>query len=245
MPNPEISLERTSTKPLFAQVAQSLNTAIASGGFRPGQQIRTEPELAATYGVSRITVRRAIEELCQHGLLIKRQGKGTFVRESKMARKIEHISSFSESCRASGMVPSAEVLRRELLDSPPPDASGDVDFDGEPILYIQRVHYADGVPIMIENNYYPHSRFHFLVSLDLRGSLFEALADHGITVGGSRNSYIDAMGATEVQAQLLNILVGEPIFFFYREMLDDRGALIYVGRQHITASRYRFNYDAK
>ena len=53
------------------------------------------------------------------------------------------------------------------------------------------------------------------------------------------------MGATEVQAQLLNILVGEPIFFFYREMLDDRGALIYVGRQHITASRYRFNYDAK
>ena len=88
MPNPEISLERTSTKPLFAQVAQSLNTSIASGGFRPGQQIPTEPELAATYGVSRITVRRAIEELCQHGLLIKRQGKGTFVRESKTARKI-------------------------------------------------------------------------------------------------------------------------------------------------------------
>lgn len=121
-PNPEISLERTSTKPLFAQVAQSLSAAIASGDFRPGQQIPTEPEPATTYGVSQITIRRAIEELCQHGLLIKRQGKGTFVRESKTARKIAHISSFSESCRASGMVPSAEVLRRELLDSPPPDA---------------------------------------------------------------------------------------------------------------------------
>lgn len=121
-PNPEISLERTSTKPLFAQVAQSLSAAIASGDFRPGQQIPTEPEPATTYGVSRITIRRAIEELCQHGLLIKRQGKGTFVRESKTARKIAHISSFSESCRASSMVPSAEVLRRELLDSPPPDA---------------------------------------------------------------------------------------------------------------------------
>lgn len=242
MSDPEIMLERTSTTPLFAQVAQRISTSIASGNLRPGQQIPTEPELATTFGVSRITIRRAIEELSERGLLLKKQGKGTFVRETKIGRKIEHISSFSESCRASGMTPSARVLHREVLEAPPSDM--EVDFGGQPVLYIRRIHYADGVPVMIENNYYPSLRLGFLATAPLEGSLFELLADRGVVIAGSRSSYIDALGATPAQAQLLDVLVGDPVFFLYREMLDSDGALVYVGRQHIAASRYRFTYDS-
>ncbi|SDN75993.1 hypothetical protein SAMN05216355_11312 [Actinomyces ruminicola] len=77
----------------------------------------------------------------------------------------------------------------------------------------------------------------------LEGSLFEVPAEHGVRVGGSRNSYIDAPAATATQSELLQVLVGGPLFFFYREMLDDAGRLIYVGRRHIAAARRRFNYD--
>ena len=243
MPQQELALDRMSMEPLFSQVEKSLNSAIASGKFLPGSRIPTEPELAEIYGVSRITIRRASDELCQHGILVKRQGKGTFVRERKMARKIEHAASFTESCKASGMVPSAAVLKREVLASVPSDFAGREEFAGDQIIYIQRIHYADGAPIMIENNYYPYSRYSFLLSEPLEGSLFEALAAHGVRIGGSQNSYIDAIASTRAQASLLSVLVGDPLFLLYREMLDKNGALIYIGRQYIAASRYRFFYD--
>lgn len=118
-PKDDIALDKNSMEPLFAQVEKSLSAAITAGRFLPGERIPTEPELADMYGVSRITIRRAIDELCQHGMLVKRQGKGTFVRERKMARKIEHSASFSEACIASGMVPTAAVMKREILKSAP------------------------------------------------------------------------------------------------------------------------------
>ena len=239
-PKDDIALDKNSMEPLFAQVEKSLSAAITAGRFLPGERIPTEPELADMYGVSRITIRRAIDELCQHGMLVKRQGKGTFVRERKMARKIEHSASFSEACIASGMVPTAAVMKREILKSAPSEISSRPEFDHDKILYIQRSHYADGSPIMIENNYYPYSRYEFLMSEPLDGSLFTTLAAHGIEIGDSENSYIDAIAATRGQAALLSVLVGDPLFLLYREMLDKNGHLIYVGRQHIAASRYRF-----
>lgn len=239
-----IRLDKLSAEALFVQVENSLNSAIESGGFLPGERIPTELELADIYGVSRITVRRAINELCQHGLLVKRQGRGTFVQERRMSRKIEHIASFTVSCGASGMVPTAAVLKRELLKSLPPGFPRRPEFENDQVLYIKRVHYADGVPIMIENNYYPNSRYSFLMSEPLEGSLFEKLTEHGIKVGGSENSYIDAIGATSDQAGLLSVRINDPLFAFYREMLDEHGGLIYVGLQHIVASRYRFAYNA-
>lgn len=240
---PIIPLERVGTEPLFAQVASALATAIASGELVPGQQIPTEPELSRVYGVSRITVRRSIDELCQRGMLVKRHGKGTFVRGGKVAPKINHISSFSESCRASGMTPSAAVLKREIVGSVPPEIADRPEFANRRISYIQRIHFADGTPVMIENNYYPLPRFEFLMAETLEDSLFETLAKHGVEVGGSENSYVDAVSATRETASHLALLVGDPLFLFYREMLDSDGELLYVGRQFFAGSRYRFRYD--
>lgn len=238
-------LDRMSTKPLFAQVEQSLNAAVNSGQFKSGERIPTESELAEAFGVSRITIRRAIDELSNHGVLIKRHGKGTFVREQKVARKIEHIASFSESCRASGMEPTAAVLKRLVLPSFPDGLSERPALHPGDVLYIERIHYADGTPIMVENNYYPLPAYEFLATAPLDGSLFQTLAEHGVQVAGSENSYIDATGASQSLATLLNVLVGDPVFVFNTEKLDDRGELIYIGRQYIAASRYRFLYDAR
>lgn len=239
----EFTIDRSSEEPLFTQLARSLGGAITSGRYRAGDRIPTEPELADLYGVSRITVRRAIDELSNDGMVVKRQGKGTYVRNRKVSPKIQHITSFTESTLASGMTPSATVLRREVLDSVPADVPDRAEFRGDRVLYIQRVHFADAAPIMIENNYYPASRYQYLVSEPLEGSLFETLGAHGVVVGGSENSYIDAVAATRAEAVHLAVPVGDPLFLFHREMLDADGGLIYVGRQYIAGSRYRFLYD--
>ena len=75
------------------------------------------------------------------------------------------------------------------------------------------------------------------------GSLYKLLASHNTQIGCSHNSYIDALKADQKQAQLLNISVGDPLFLLYTELYDTHNHLIYVGKEYIVASRYRFNYE--
>lgn len=89
-----MKLNTTSDIPLFKQLKNDLLEQIKKGIYISGQQIPTETELSELYHVSRITIRRAITELCNEGVLIKKQGKGTFVKERKIFRKLEHTLSF-------------------------------------------------------------------------------------------------------------------------------------------------------
>lgn len=97
-------LDKNSQQPLYVQLMRVIKDNIQNGQYKAGDQIPTETALSDTYGVSRITVRKTIEELCAQGFLVKRQGKGTFVEMPKIYRKIEQDNniSFSESCRANG-----------------------------------------------------------------------------------------------------------------------------------------------
>lgn len=239
----DTELDHVSSQPLFSQVKAAILETIRRGDTKPGERIPPEPQLAETYGVSRITVRRAISDLCTTGYLVKRQGKGTFVKDRRVSRKIEHIASFTESCLASGMTPTARVTHRESVSALPMPVTPSTEFSTEGYLYIQRIHYADGTAVMIENNYYPRPRFDFLDDEPLEGSLFRTLGAHGIRICRGANSYLDADIASRETAEQLDILAGDPIFVFGREMLDSEGRLIYIARQLIAASRYRFVYD--
>jgi GntR family transcriptional regulator len=74
--------------PLYQQVKEDIKAAIENGRYKPQEKIPAEPELSAEYSVSRITVRRAIEELCSEGYLVKMQGRGTFVSSPRIHRKM-------------------------------------------------------------------------------------------------------------------------------------------------------------
>ena len=110
-----MKLNTTSDIPLFEQLKNDLLEQIKKGIYISGQQIPTETELSELYHVSRITIRRAITELCNEGVLIKKQGKGTFVKERKIFRKLEHTLSFSDACKTNQMEASTIVTKREVI----------------------------------------------------------------------------------------------------------------------------------
>lgn len=105
-------LNKNSIQPLYKQLMDIITSQLKNGTYKPGEKIPTEPELAELYQVSRITVRRTIEELCTQGYLVKHQGKGTFVKSPMIFRKFESQKnmSFSESCRQNGRVSGSHVL---------------------------------------------------------------------------------------------------------------------------------------
>lgn len=239
-----MELNSASTVPLFEQLKEELKDKIKSGKYTPGQKIPTETELNKIYGVSRITIRRAIEELEKEDIITKKQGKGTFVQEKRITRKIEHTISFSDACIANNMLPGSHVSKREVLPphSHPVQASGL--FGNGAVVYIQRIRTADDIPIMCENNYYPYSPYSFLLTEPLEGSLYNLLKrKYNIEIGCSLHSHIDVLRASSENAKLLSIAQGEPLFLLYTEMYDKHNNLIHVGEQYIVGSRYRFDYD--
>lgn len=138
-----------------------------------------EPELSAEYSVSRITVRRAVEELCAEGYLVKMQGRGTFVSKPRIHRKFtsgRNAASFTETCKENGMVPGARLLNRQIV---PVRKDEEAFFHVGPealLIYIQRLRTADGQPVFLENLFLPYEPYKNLMSENLNDvSMFDTI----------------------------------------------------------------------
>lgn len=228
--------------PLYQQLMDDIKTNIATGTYALGDKIPSETELSEMYGVSRITVRRAIEELCREHYLKKYQGKGTFVNQSKVSRKIRQTKtqSFSEVCYENGMRPDARVL---YFEKETPDADMTNFYGLEPhdtVLHIMRLRSANDVPIMLENTFLPAKLYPTLRALDLEhSSLFQivaALTANEVT--DSPETTLDIVRATIDQASLLDVVVGEPLFYMRAYFTDQYGQPLILGRQYVVGSRF-------
>jgi GntR family transcriptional regulator len=141
--------------PLYFQVQQELAAQIASGQLAAGSQLPSEEELVIRFGVSRTTVRKAIQELERLELIEIRRGKGTFVRSAKITQEFTELTGFVEDMVAAGMRPSAKVLN-----SAPIRASEEVARQlrvpiGSEVMQILRVRLADGMPVSLDETYLP------------------------------------------------------------------------------------------
>ena len=229
--------------PMYTQLKASLLSDISSGKYVSGERIPTEPELCDQYGVSRITVRKAIAELVDEGYLLKKQGKGTFVRRHVIDRKIEYVMGFTESLERAGYHASSEVLERKVIPASGELASRLGIVDGDDVLYIQRVRKGDDVPIMVENNYFPFDRFSFLEHADLRGSLYRLLADgYGIRPINPKTTTLSMVLADTELAKLMQVVVGTPCFDIKTLICDQDDRPVHVGHQFYLGELYTFTF---
>lgn len=232
--------------PLYQQLVEEIKQAIESGKYKQEERIPTEIELSETYGVSRITVRRAVDELCTEGYLIKKQGKGTYVNRRKLHRKMirpNDVQSFSEACRFNNMIPSAKVITRQMSKARIAEQKFFGIPEGDKVIYIQRVLSADNIPIMLENNFFPYNRFKFLEDEDLNNiSLFKLLKDkYNVDPCSTEKTTVEIVRAELHHAELLNVPIGEPLFYMNAYFLDENGKPIIIGHQYIVGSRYIFH----
>jgi len=149
--------DKDSPYTLYYQVKEKLAKQIAGNQWKPGEKIPSESELCETYRVSRITVRKAIEDLVRSGQLIKHQGKGTFVTNVSMEHKLSKFYSFSEALTRSGMTERAQVLSFDIT------AAGEEVGEklsmqkNEKVFQVKRLRMADEMPYTVEISYIPHA----------------------------------------------------------------------------------------
>ena len=169
-------LDETSSLPLYQQLQRALRQAIESRVLAPDDALPPERDLAQDFAVSRITVRKAIDGLVSEGLLLRRQGSGTFVR-ARVEKNFSKLTSFSEDMRARGRNPRSVWLRKSTGTVTPEEALALRASPGTPVYRFHRIRFADEAPMSLE---YATILASCLPAVDaVESSLYEALEHAG------------------------------------------------------------------
>lgn len=240
-------MRENSIVPIYQQIKEDIKKSIKDGTYKTKDQIPSEQELIKEFNASRITVRRAIEELCTEGYLVKIQGKGTFVSSPRIHRKIVGVAgwvrSFTNSCRDEGMVAGAKVLKRQIV----PARKNEREFfgleDGALLIFIERVRTADGIPVLLENHLFPYEKYKDLLSVDLNDvSLFDTVNRmYGESFVNTQSRSIEIARASADIAKVMNVPLNEPLFYMNVLFLNQDQKPLCIGHQYYLGSRYMFN----
>lgn len=231
-------LKQDAITPLYVQLMEELETSIRNGVYKPGDKIMTEAEMAKEYGVSLITVRKAVGSLMEKGLVVRKQGKGTFVTKPKYSRNMKKLQSFTEMCEEMGVKPGAQVLENRLImaDKKVADRLGIE--PGSNVVYISRLRLADGEPVQVEKSYFP-LKYAFLLEEDLNnGSMFECLKEKAGAKVASSEKMIELCRATAEEAALMDVKKGDYLLFVKSTAYDENGEPMYAGIQLINGNRF-------
>jgi DNA-binding GntR family transcriptional regulator len=234
----DLTIDRTIPVPLYYQLAQQLEQAVQLGHLQPGDRIEPEVDLAERTGLSRPTVRQAIQELVRKGILVRRRGVGTQVVQSQLMRPVELSSLYDDLSRANRQ-PSTKVLSLrvvEALDDIAPRLNLEA---GAEVYAIERLRSAGDQPLAHMRNWIPAD----LVDLDASSletaGLYELLRQAGVRlhVAGQR---ISALVASAREARLLGIKTGSALLAMERATFDSSGRPIELAITHYRADLYSY-----
>jgi len=233
----------------YRHIWHELRRAIQSGRWEVGEQIPSEPELAATFGVSRGTVRKAIERLVNDQMLRKEQGRGTFVTSAmpRLQKSLEWLASFTDQLRESGIRPSTEVLAAGLV------AAGQVEgrviegfglSETAEVVYIRRLRQGDGQPFAIQTVYLQPERCPGILDegVDLT-HLFRLYAErYGVRISLAHEIIRVATAGPE-EAALLEVPAGAPVVIRDRISTDQDEYPFEVLHSVDRGDRFEYRYQ--
>ena len=227
--------------PLYARVLEALRQDLAGGVWRPGDQMPTEPELIARFGVSRITVREALSELVHAGLLYRRSGKGTFVTQPKIVQELHALTGFVEDMVALGMRASARVVSIQRV---PADATVAQNLElpqGRLVLRIERVRLGNEEPLSFDVTYLPPALGERVAREDLAlHPIFALLEDkYGIPLGYA-DFRMHAATADARVARQLDVARGAPVLVIERMTYSENGTPLDYERLYYRGDRISY-----
>jgi len=227
--------------PKYLQIQTSITNWIAQGDLNPGDVIPSERELSQNFKVSRMTVRHAITNLVNLGILKRNHGVGTFVAKPKIEHDIGQLVSFTESTLRKGLLPSGKLLRFEQTFADKKLAHTLQINIGEKIYYLVRVRFINYEPFVLERCYFPSHRFPKIDRYDLENqSLYRIWREnYGITFDKMRQT-LEPVAATEDEARILDVPVGFYLMLVERITFDSDNLPVEYARDVHRGDKSRF-----
>jgi GntR family transcriptional regulator len=231
-------LDRTGPIPLYFQVSSRLEAAIRSGAVPTGARLENEIAIGQRLGLSRPTVRRAIQELVDKGLLVRRRGIGTQVVQGQVTRQVE-LTSLYEDLKSAHHEPGTRVIEHTIV-----PASDDIAASlgipaGSDVVYLRRLRSTDGVSVALLENYLPPEFGDISTEqLEERG-LYQLLRGRGVTIRIAKQK-IGARRAQRDENELLDIDKGGPVLTMERVAFDSAGRAVEYGHHCYRPDMYSF-----
>ncbi|MCU1290814.1 MAG: hypothetical protein JWN60_3043 [Acidobacteria bacterium] len=239
----EITLLRNSAIPLHTQITEALRLQIQQDELKAGENFPSERELAERYGVSRMTVRQALQRLRQEGLIYYERGVGTFVANRKIDVHTRNLNGFSEEMASLGLTPSSRVLqlKRERADE---SIVQDLDLENDAEVFrLERLRLADDEPMAFETTYLPAELCPELDQVDLTvNSLYQVLVENYNLQMHHAAEYLEAAAASAFAAKQLGIKTGSPVLVVHRVVFTESNQPIESAHTIYRADRYRATF---
>ncbi|WP_395675858.1 phosphonate metabolism transcriptional regulator PhnF [Inquilinus sp.] len=242
---PNTSLSRGAGVALWRQISEALEGEIRDGIHPAGARLPTEAELSERFGVNRHTVRRAMAELEERGLVDVTQGRGTFVHLGAIAYLIGRRTRFHENMRREN-----RAARLELLESANELASAAVARElevpaGTPVIRLDTRSHADGLPLSLASHYFPAARFPGIVEIFREtGSVTASFARYGIADYTRRRTRVSARLPDAREQRLLEITRSRPVLSTEALNVDAEGQVVEFGLSSFASDRIQLVFES-
>ena len=231
-------IDRSGPVPLYFQVAQRLEQAISSGRLPAGARLENEIALAERLGLSRPTIRQAIQQLVDRGMLVRRRGVGTQVVHGRVSRSTT-LTSLYDDLVSEGQDPRTTVIRFDEIPADDEVASALGLDPGQPVLDMVRVRFASGRPVAVLENFVPLAAGPLDRDALERRGFYSLLRDRGTTIQVAKQR-IGARACTDAEARLLAIPPGSAVLTMHRTAYDDSGNALEHGHHCYQPELYSF-----
>ena len=230
-----------SRSPLYERVESVLAADIADGSLLPETQLPPEEGLIQRFNVSRTTVRKAIQNLIERGLVEVRRGKGTFVTQPKITQELTALTGFVEDMQALGRNSTARLLDQRIVAADEAVARHLALAPGTLVVRLRRVRLADGVAMSFDETYLPRDIGEKVASNDLEAEPVFALLEQKYDTPLVEAEYkLEAAAADPVAAQTLQVPAGSPIFLIERTSYTTGNRPVDFERLHYRGDLIRF-----
>ncbi len=237
----DISVDRSSPVPLYYQLAQQLQRLIERGDLAVGTRLWNEADLAGRLGLSRPTVRQAVQHLVHAGMLERRRGVGTHITARRLRRPVQ-LSSLHDDLLESGRRPRTQTLDMSTVPASATVAERVGGVPGEEVVRIERLRFADDEPLALLVNYLPAGLVEVSANELEHVGLYERLRTAGLKPASAHQT-IGACRATARVSRLLGEPRGAPLLTMTRTTRDPRGRVLEYGSHRYRASLYTFEID--
>jgi GntR family transcriptional regulator len=229
--------------PRYYQLAQILREQILAGKVKANHPIPSERELEQIYGVSRTTIRQAIDLLIRQGFLYRAHGRGTFVSPQKLQKGISELTSFSEDMKQRGLVPGQKIL--EIGYVQPTDqvrAHLELPVTCGQVLRIERLRLGDDVPMGLQTSFYmlPEGQTITREELEEYGSIYKMLQEKFHLIPTEADETLEVTLATPHEATLLQVASGSPLLLSERTTYSQYRRVVEFVKILYRGDRYRY-----
>jgi GntR family transcriptional regulator len=234
-------VETRGSELLYVQVVRRLRADLAEGRLRVGQRLAPERELCARLGVSRNTLRRALLDLEEGGLLAAAGRHGWYVATSPLVELAHGPHSLTAWARAAGFDLASRVVHAGLRPAGTAEADALGVGEGEDVFVLERLRIVDGLALSLDRSSLPAAFEPHLAGVDFTiASLYDTLADRAGVVPGARDCVLQAVTADSRAARMLGIPAGAPILLVHETVLDQRGRPLEYARLANRGDRWRY-----